>query len=313
MRSYKMKSYLPEKTFFGRKDEQFWRAAFEDCFVIDVCNNANVIASYRNAKLPELSAADKASLLTLFDGEKDFLILPCPGGTLLVYPAWEHLGFALAFLLRERFDSVVEAYKNAQRYPVTILHATENKIVTDPKELLEVRLSTLDLYMAGLFGAERETNLAAQILMIANLVGCRLCATSIAPISVTLDEMELERLGAYLFCTFMTMRRYNGEVSAAPDTESLENAAFSTHVLQEYGLRIQQSLREGVTKYTTFDIPAEADVASFATHPAFKSYKIEETDGTFRLHIFLGQKVVLSSVPTYGAQKEITIVLFPFV
>ena len=311
MRSYKIESYVPEKTFFGRKNEQFWRAAFEDCFVIDVRNNANVIASCRNAKLPELSMADMASLLTLFDGEKDFFILPCFGGTLLVYPAWKYLGFALAFLLKESIDAVEEAYKNVQRYPITILHSTENKIVTDPKELLEVRLSTLNLYMGGLFSSGRETNLAAQILMIANLVGCRLRATSVAPISVTLDEMELERLGAYLFCTFMTMRRYNGEVSATPDTESVENAAFSTHVLQEYGLRIQQSLRERVTKYTPFDLPTEADVASFATHLAFKDYKIEESDGTFRLHIPLKQKAVLSSVPTYGAQKEITILLFP--
>lgn len=311
MRSYKIESYVPEKRFFGEKDERFWRAAFADCFVIDLHNNAAVVASCGGTRSLELSMADMASLLTLFDGNQKFLLLPCPCGTLLVYPAWRHLNFALAFLMRETVDVVEKAYKAAQRYPVSTLFSTNDQTVTPPNEMLQVRLCTLKLYMDSLFGSNRETNLAAQILMISNLVGCRLHKMSVIPGDVTLDEMEIERLGAYLFCTFITMRHYNGDVSATPDTETNENTDFSTHVPQKYGLLIQQGVRERTTEATIFDYPTEAAIAEFAAHPAFQNHRIEESDGTFRIHIPLKQKAVLSSVLSRGTQREITIILFP--
>jgi hypothetical protein len=164
-----------------------------------------------------------------------------------------------------------------------------------------------------LFGKDRQSNVMAHILMTANLVGCRVHEMSLSRVNITLDEQELERLCAYLFCVFMTMRRYNGKVSACQEDEKSENAAKSTHVVQKYGLQIQQSVRERIAKSTAFDLPTEADIASFSTHPAFKDYKIEESDGTFRLHLPLRQKALLSSITASGVQKEITLVLFPLV
>jgi hypothetical protein len=119
----------------------------------------------------------------------------------------------------------------------------------------------------------------------------------------------MERLDAYLFCTFMTMRRYNGKVSALPQGEPEQ--ANTQHVMQEYGLRIEQSRKERVAKPTAFDLPTLQDVAPFATHPPFADYKTEEADGMIRLHIPIKQKALLSSITARGEEKEITVVLFP--
>ena len=213
MRSYKIESYVPEETFLAGKDARFCRAAFEDCFVVDLHNGPNIITSCRGTEQIETSMADTAALLTLFDGKNEFLILPSSQGTLLVYPAWPQLELALVFLLKERAENIEKAYQNAKRYAFSSVFNTQEEREKSPFEELETKLRTLEFYMHRLFGANRETNVTAQILMIANLVGCRLHETTVSRVNVTLDEREMERLGAYLFCTFMTMRRYNGRVS----------------------------------------------------------------------------------------------------
>ncbi len=317
MRSYKIESYVPEETFLSGKDARFCRAAFENCFVVDVKDDTRIIAACRKgeligtslAKSFSLSMAETASLINLFNGSNAFLTLPCPAGTLLAYPAWPHLEFALVFLLKENIETVEKAHQNAQRYAFSAIFDAEKEGENDPQAETENKLRILDFYMDHLFGAKRETNVTAQILMIANLVGCKLHEMSVSRISVTLDEREMERMSAYLFCTFMTMRRYNGEVSTSAETE--ENTSILTHAPQEYGIRIQQSVSERVTKPTEFDLPTNADVASFAGHPAFAQYKAEQTNGTLRLHLPLRQKALLSSISARGAQNELVLTLFP--
>ena len=319
MRSYKIKSYVPEESFFNSKNSRFRNVAFENCFVVDVANRFRILSATRRGELIDnslsdafsLSIADAASLLHLFELKDEFLLLPTNSGTLLAYPAWRRLGLALVFYVNESIENVEKSLKNAQRYAFSLNFATENGTETDRSTELEKQFCTLQFYMDRLFGNERQTNVVAHLLMIANLVGCRLHEMSVSRVNVTLDEGEMERLDAYLFCTFMTMRRYNGKISAAPDDKGDENVVNSTHVVQKYGLQIQQSVRERITKPTTFDLPTEADIASFATHPAFKDYKIEESDGTLRLHVPLRQKATLSSITARGAQKEITFVFFP--
>ncbi len=306
MRIYKIESYVPEETFLLGKDARFCRAAFEDAFVIDIHNGTNVIASLRGNNKIDVSMSDAATLVTIFNGCREFLMLPSSRGTLLVYPAWQHLELSLAFLLKESVEEVEKAYKNAQRYAFSALFSTDE---TNRQLNLETKLCVLQFYMEHLFGEKRETNVAAHILMLANLLGCRLHEMAVSRVNVTLDERELEKLGAYIACTFMTMRRYNGAVSTS-DTGD-ENTTNLTHVMQEYGLRIQQSVRQKIAKPTAFDIPGESDFASFAKHPAFADYKIEESDGTLRLHLPLRQKAVLSSFPARTAQNEITLTLFP--
>ena len=319
MRSYKIESYVPEESFLLGKDARFCRVAFENCFVIDITNKTSIIATNRTGKLIgeslaktcSLSMADTASLVNLFNGSSEFLMLPCSQGTLLVYPAWQRLGFALAFLLKERIETVEKAYQSASRCAFSAIFNTEEEPQNNQRMPLKTKLCVLHFYMQHLFGDERQTNLVAQILMTANLMGCRLHETSVTRITVTLDELEFERLGAYLCCAFMTMRRYSGEVSA-DDEESTGNTANSTHVLQEYGLRIQQSVSQRVESNSVFDLPTKDDVASFTTHPAFRNFKTEEADGIFQLHLSLRQKATLSSVSASKATTELTLVFFLF-
>lgn len=317
MRSYKIESYVPEETFLTGKDARFCRAAFADCFVVDANNDYRIIAACRRgelvgtslAKAFSISMTDAASLLYLFNGSNDFFILPCPAGTLIVCPAWQRLELALAFFLKEDAQTVEKAYQNAQRYAFSMVFDAEQEREKDPQLDLEIKLCTLKFYMNRLFGAKRETNVTAQILMIANLVGCRLHEVSLSHTSITLDEREVEKLGAYLCCTFMTMRRYNGAISTSDKEE--ETPDFSTHVLQEYGLQIQQSVREKGTHPAAFDIPSNSEISSFASHPAFADFKTEESEGTLRLHLSLRQKALLSSITARGTEKEIIITLFP--
>ena len=319
MRSYKIESYVPEENFFCGKDARFWSAAFENCFVVDVADKYRILSSIRKEEWIgtslldtfSLSMADAASLLHLFELEDEFLLIPTNDGTLLAYPAWHRLGLALIFYVTESIENVEKSLKNAQRYAFSSVLATDEKREKNTSEALENRLGILQFYMARLFGKDRQSNVVAHILMIANLVGCRVHEMSLSRVNITLDEQELERLCAYLFCVFMTMRRYNGKVRACQEDEKSENTAKSTHVVQKYGLQIQQSVRERIAKSTAFDLPTEADIASFATHPAFKDYKIEESDGTFRLHLPLRQKAHLSSIVASGTQSELIFTLFP--
>ena len=310
MRSYKIKSYVPEKNFLSGKDARFCRAAFADCFVIDVNNKMKVIASSCEEKKLVFSMVDVATILTLFEGKKKFRILPHPLGTLVVYPAWQYLGLALAFLFQESTEEVEKAYQNAEQYAFSNVFQPGEKRENLPVAELETKLCTLSFYMNHIFGAERQSNVTAQILMIANLMGCHLHETCVSHVTLTLDEREVERLGAYLCCTFMTMRRYNGRISTAEKND--QNTAFSTHVLQKYSICIQQSIKERLTKPSMFDLPTRADVADFATHPAFADYRIEETDGTVRMHLPIKQKSFLSSLSAQGGEQEIILTLFPF-
>ena len=309
MRSYKIESYVPEKGFLAGKDAYFCRTAFEDCFVVNLHNTPNIIASCKGTKQIETSMADTAALLTLFDGRNEFLILPCSLGTLLIYPAWQHLEMALAFLFKEDAETIDKAYQNAKRYAFSAFFNTQMEHENSPLEKLETKIRVLDFYMRHLFGAEQETNVTAQILMIANLVGCDLCEMNVSRVNVTLDTAETERLGAYLCCVFMTMRRYNGRISSSKEAD--QNPSILTHVPQEYSILVQQSVKSKVTKPSAFDLPAHADIESFLSHPAFADCRTEEADGTLCLHIPLKQKVRLSSVGLGGMQNEIIITLFP--
>ena len=310
MRSYKIESYVPEQNFYQGKDARFWSAAFEDCFVIDFHCGPNIIASCRGADAIEFSLSSMVNLPALFGGNEPF-VLPCAKGTLLIYPAWRHLEFALAFLFKENVQAVESAHKTAQRYAFSTIFNTDVKQDDNLQTVLEAKLCTLHFYMSRLFGDKRETNAVAHILMIANLVGCRLHEMSVSHIDATLDEREMERLDAYLFCSFMTMRRYNGKISAMPNGDSDGTDENLQHVSQKYCFRIQQSVREKITKPTAHDLPSQSDMASFAGNSAFARYQITEKDGTVRLHIPLKQKAILSSISACGAQNEMTVVLFP--
>ena len=307
MRSYKIESYVPEESFFGNKSKLFCRALFDNCFVIDILNNNQVLAAGKSDEPLALSMANAATLLTLFDGKDEFFILPHNNGTLLVYPAWRQLKFALAFYFKENTDEVQKSYQNAQRYAFSALFDTENEDEFNQRLRLESKLCALRFYMEHLFGDKCETNVTAHILMIANLVGCCLQKISVPHIDVVLSEADIERLDAYLFCTFLTMRRYNGKVSAQTD----ENAENLIHGVQKYGFSIQQSVQQRGANATAFDLPSPAAMASFAEHPCFQKYKIEEVDSAIRLHIPLFQKALLSSFGAHKAQKKIILNFFP--
>ena len=66
-----------------------------------------------------------------------------------------------------------------------------------------------------------------------------------------------------------------------------------------------------ISKSTAHDLPPKSDIVTFATHPAFEGYKIEETDGAIQLHLPIKQKALLSSVLSRGREQEITLTLFP--
>ena len=316
MRSYKIESYVPENSFLSGKDARFCCAAFEDCFTVDARNHFGIIAACRKgdfvgkslADAFSLSLSDVANLLHLFEGDGEFLALPCPNGTLLVYPAWPRLGLALAFLLTEGIGEVEKSYQNAKRYAFSTVFEADGNAEINQRLNLEAKLCILNFYRDRLFGDKRETNVMAQILMIANLVGCRLHEVSVSRINVKLDELETERLGAYLCCVFMTMRRYNGKISTSAETD--ENTSILTHVPQEYCIRIQQSVRQRHTRPTAFDLPTRSDIACFANHPAFADYKTEESDNSVCMHFPIKQKTHLSAYTTLGREQEITLTLF---
>ena len=311
MRNYKIESYVPEKDFLLGKDARFCRVLFEDCFVVDLHGTPTAIASCRGNEALTFSMAKISSLPHVNRASDGPLILPCPQGTLMVYSVWKTLELALVFLLKESPESVEKAYKNAQRYAFSFTFDTGKDNESTPRIGLEERLCVLNFYMRNLFGEERSTNASAHILMLANLVGCRLHEMSASRVNITLDELELEQLSAYLACAFMTMRRYNGAVSAfAEGDNNLPYRIEGSYTEPEYGIRIEQNRVSKTSKATLFDIPTSAGFASFSNHPAFQKYRIEAVEENIRLHLPLRQKVLLSSFSSHCAQNEIVISLF---
>ena len=307
MKKYTIQSYVPEKSLLLGKDARFCRTAFEDAFVLDVHTSPTVIASCKGNDKMELSMAQSASLLTVFKGDKEVLILPHPtGGSLLVYPTWPHLEMALAFLVKESAEEVEKSYQNAQRHAFSAVFAPDREH-TNPS--IEAKLCVLDFYMKQLFSKERQTNQAAQILMLANLIGCHLHEMSVSRVSIALDEREAQTMSAYLACTFMTLRRHNGEVAAS--VEGDQDPAILTHVEQEYGICIQQTVKKRFEKDATREAFQTQEAAPFKSHPAFKNYQTEESDTVRHIHIPLRQKATLSSCVGIGGESEIILSLFP--
>lgn len=306
MKKYTIQSYVPEENLLLGKDARFCRTAFEDCFVVDLHHTPNIIASCRGTKQIETSMAGTAALITLFEEKDKILILPCPHGTLLVYPAWPHLEMALAFLVKESVEEVEKAYQNAQRHAFSVIFTPEGE---PTNQSIETKLCVLDFYMKRLFLEGHQVNVAAQILMLANLLGCRLHEMSVSRLNVTLDEREAQTLSAYLACTFMTVRRQSGEVAAS--VEGDKSPAILTHVEQEYGIRIQQTLKKRIEKAATRETFQTRETAPFQQHPAFQNYQIEENDTAFHIHIPLCKKATLSSFASIAGESEIVIFLFP--
>ena len=147
MKKYTIQSYVPEKSLLLGKDARFCRTAFEDAFVLDVHTSPTVIASCKGNDKTAFSMAQAASLLTIFGGDKEVLILPHPtGGSLLVYPVWPHLEMALAFLVKESAEEVEKSYQNAQRHAFSAVF-TPDREHTNPS--IEAKLCVLDFYMAN--------------------------------------------------------------------------------------------------------------------------------------------------------------------
>ena len=307
MKKYTIQSYVPEENLLTGKDARFCRTAFEDAFVLDVHTSPTVIASCKGNDKTELSMAQAASLLTIFKGDKEVLILPHPtGGSLLVYPTWPHLEMTLAFLVKECAEEVEKAYQNAQRHAFSVVFTPDGE---PQNPSLETKLCVLNFYMKQLFPEGHQVNVAAQILMLANLLGCRLHEMSASRVNITLDEREAQTMSAYLACTFMTMRRHSGEVAAS--VEGDQNPAILTHVEQEYGICIQQTAKKRFEKDATREAFQSQEAAPFKSHPAFKNYKTEEGDTVRHIHIPLRKKATLSSFASIGGESEILLSLFP--
>ena len=213
---------------------------------------------------------------------------------------------ALAFLVKESTTEVEKAYQNAQRHAFSTVFTPDGE---PQNPSLETKLCVLDFYMKRLFPEGHQVNVAAQILMLANLLGCRLHEMSASRVNITLDEREAQTLSAYLACTFMTMRRHPGEVAAS--VEGDKNPAILTHVEQEYGIRIQQTLKKRFEKATACETFCGQEDAPFQHHPAFQNYQTEASDTVRHIHIPLRKKATLSSFASIGGESEILLSLFP--
>ena len=124
MRYFKIEQYVSEDVFFENKNDFLHKAAFADCFVVDICNEARILAACRSKPLTgrflcdalALSTKDKAALLDLFHAKQTPLTLACDRGTLLCFPAWRSLELALVFLLEADLQTVEKCLKNAPRH-----------------------------------------------------------------------------------------------------------------------------------------------------------------------------------------------------
>lgn len=317
MRYFKIEQYVSEDIFFENKNDLLHKAAFADCFVVDICNEARILAACRSKPLTgrflcdalALSAKDKAALLDLFHAKQTPLTLACDRGTLLCFPAWHSLDLSLVFLLEADLQTVEKRLKNAPRHANSPLFqkAEEQELITS--QAIEKQLQTILFYTERLFGKEKEGNVVAQILMIANLVGCKLHKVSVERISTSISERELDSFSAYLFCALLTMRHFSGEISAVDSAD--QNFDFSAHAVQKYGLRIQQTTLSCVQKSTKFDTPQKEDVASFLHHPAFSAYRIEESEGGVCLTLPIGCGAVVFSLSAKTPTRAVKITLFP--
>lgn len=317
MRYFKIEHYVSEETFFQNKDVRTRVAAFADCFVVDIHNNARVLAAccdgtLTGCRLPdalELSTRDATALLQLYGAKREPLALACNKGTLLCFPAWRTLGLALVFLLDADLPCVLKSLENAQRYANSPLFEEAEVLSNAPVGAVERQLQTILFYTEQLFGKQRSTDAVAQILMVANLAGCRLHRVAVEQLGVLIRERELEGFLACLLCLFMTMRRFSGHISASDN--AAPDHALLRHVSAEYGLCIQQTALPRTRKPIAFDIPAGEDIISFLHHPAFADYTIEATESGICLTLPLGRCAAVFSLSAKAPVRAVRVMLFP--
>ena len=62
MRYFKIEQYVSEDVFFENKNDLLHKAAFADCFVVDICNEARILAACRSKPLTGCSLCDALAL-----------------------------------------------------------------------------------------------------------------------------------------------------------------------------------------------------------------------------------------------------------
>ncbi len=314
----KVKSYVPENTFFEAKEAHVRRRAFSNCLVVNLVDGARIVAGLQ-ASTPvgrslfdvfSFSDENAKAFSGIFSDTKTPLLFPCQNGSLLAVGAWPRLQLALVFCLDEKMEIAQRAYQNAQRRAFSNEHTLGQQGCVNEEENAEKGICEILHYVRHLFGEECEKGVAAQVLMIANLMGCRLHEISATCARLRVSDWDLQRMGAYLTCVFMTLRRFGGNVGVFEENAD-EKAVFSTHAPQQaYGLCIEQNTQRLHTEKNNAR-PSTELFESFATLPCFSDLEIETKEEGFTLHLPLYRGGPLGAVPFMGRARTLSFTFFP--
>lgn len=225
-----VESYFPEALFLDGKQQLGARICTEDCAVIDASNQYRILASRGEGLIPDtdfrqaitMSCDEEAALTRVLRSEKH-IFLTVNQRPLLIFTDWLiEAGLILAILPACEPSAAQTALASLGRDDFLDLSAQESKksSATACREAFKILSDILSYTDAMLVPFIRQTADALLVARIAEFAGCRLDSQTVFDLSRINSPIRSPISAAFLFCTFLTLRQSEGNLTANSQSPS---------------------------------------------------------------------------------------------
>lgn len=223
-----LNAYVPESLLLDEKQERARRVCHEDLLIVDPADGFRVLVSRGRTPMqgkrldklfsipaPEMqflrNALSKSTRVLLMGGDSRALLvfgdlLRSSGVLLVLSPHADALAVARLLHHVGRSDFAVSpALSQVSPMP----HSGDDEVYE--------QLSELFFYLDRILSTSPRFGLRTKTHLIANFAGCILDDVAVPLDALTCPTVEIERLIAFLFCAFLSLRTHDRGVSAKTD------------------------------------------------------------------------------------------------
>ena len=282
----RVESYIPELLYFQNKHQSGTRRIREDLAVLDGAQDLCVLAG--RGRIPR-QGEPLAALCGLPREELSFLrralpssrcvaLLGASGVVLLFSELLGESGMLLAVLPHAEAGDCLRALSYIEE-PITLSPALSALTPTDPDEETVELLREIFFYTSRILNKTANVGSWTRILLLANLVGCRIDETSLPTQELPVASRDLAGLIAFLFCVLLTLRQRDGRVGALCDVPEKD---------RHYVYRVSfESLPDRKEKPS--DVAFRHTDFPFLSHPAFRNISLQGSADGIQLEMILPQ------------------------
>ena len=229
-----LSSDVPEALRFVQKHQDPSRGCVEGCAVIDPANSCRILAS-RGSELAEGEdffaicgvSEDDRRILDRLSPTHERILAPCQRGSVLLFADlfWD-TGLLIGVLLPFEAASVLRGlHWLGQQKSLLCAESLSNTSLALQMgdETICRHLEELFYYLTRMLVPKPEASLWTRCLLIANFAGCRLHRVALPVEAPRLSKRDESCMTLFLLCSFLTLRRRNGKVTALGDEKLDDN------------------------------------------------------------------------------------------